>query len=208
MDMLPRAFFAQHVKRLCLTVSIIPHDAARILECCTGVTSLACWVDFRDSHPPIGLSQLLTSLPLRRLSIELENFQELSLVDSIWCTQLSHLDLRMWDTQEMTFPINTLHSLPSLTHLAIYAGNWEMDRSTLERILSQKPLLRVLVLVIDEDQEEERERPALTDPRMVYMPRPEPVPDWEAPYRGLQDIWSQAEVLVARRVASALRSVS
>ncbi|KAK1226247.1 hypothetical protein PQX77_010829 [Marasmius sp. AFHP31] len=206
MDMLPRPFFAQHVKRLCLTVSITPHDAARILECCTGVTCLACWVDFRDSHLPIGLSHLLAPLPLRRLSIELENFQGLSLSDSIWSSQLSHLDLRMWDTQE-TFAINRLQFLPALTHLSIYAGHWDMDRATLERILSAKPLLQVLCLIIEDEHEEDRERPTITDPRMVYMPRPEPVPDWEAPYRGLQDTWSYAEQLVVRRMA-ALRSRS
>ncbi|KAF9269432.1 hypothetical protein L218DRAFT_983327 [Marasmius fiardii PR-910] len=200
MGIFPSAFFAQHVKRLCLTASINPHDAARILECCTGVTSLACWVDFKDPHSP-ALSRLLAPLSLRRLSIELENFQRLPLAGRTWCNELSHLDLRMWEGQD-PFIIPDLHHLPSLTHLAIYSGHWEIDSSTLERIMAKKVTIQVLCLVIDDEQEEYHERPILTDPRMVYMPRLEPVPDWEAPYRGLKDTWFYAEQMVARRMAT------
>ncbi|KAG7094900.1 hypothetical protein E1B28_005707 [Marasmius oreades] len=200
MKTFPYAFFARHVKRLCLTASVNPHDAARILECCTGVTSLACWVDFRDPHSPT-LPPLLAPLSLRHLSIELENFRLLPLTGALWCSELSHLDIRMWENQD-SFVIPDLNYLPSLTHLAIYPGHLELDRFTLERILSQTASLRVLCLVIDDDQEEYHERPMLCDPRMVYMPRPEPVPDWEAPYRGLRDTWSQANEMVARRMTS------
>ncbi|KAI3613285.1 hypothetical protein WG66_001502 [Moniliophthora roreri] len=201
MDIFPPTFFSQHVKQLCLTVSISPRDAARILQVCTGVTSLACWVDFRHSQLPVSLSELLAPFSLRRLSIEIGHFSQLSLVNCGWSTQLSHLDLRLWDSQD-TLVIPGLQHLPSLTHLAIYLGHWELaiDRTSLAAILYSRPSLRVLCLVIDEDQDMDNERPAPSDPRVVYMPRPEPVPDWEAPYRGLPDTFRLAEEIVARRM--------
>ncbi|KAK7047282.1 hypothetical protein VNI00_006513 [Paramarasmius palmivorus] len=180
MEMLPSSFFEQHVKRLCLTVSIDPVDAARILQL------------------PVSITELLAPFSLRRLSIEIGHFLDLSLVNLRWCSQLSHLDLRLWDSQD-TLHIPGLQNLPLLTHLAIYLGQWE-SVVDIGAILYNKPSLRVLCLVIDEDQDMDTERPAPSDPRVVYMPRPEPVPDWEAPYRGFPDTFRLAEEIVARQM--------
>lgn len=57
--------------------------------------------------------------------------------------------------------------------------------------------LEVLVIII-EDEEYYRydEYDPPDDPRIVYLPYPDAVPDWEAPVRGQPDIWSRAEEMV------------
>ncbi|KAK0494563.1 hypothetical protein EDD18DRAFT_348513 [Armillaria luteobubalina] len=100
MDELPVAFFQQNVKRLCLTVSVEPEAAARILATCSGLQSLACWVDFRAVRSQIHFSPLIASQRLQRLSMEIRHFQQLCrdpLCQGALFRSLTRLDLIYWE---------------------------------------------------------------------------------------------------------------
>ncbi|KAJ3727377.1 hypothetical protein DFJ43DRAFT_1001719 [Lentinula guzmanii] len=197
MEMLPPEFFAQSVKRLCLTVSVKPNDAQRILQTCTGVTSLACWVDFLGWIPSVPFQNLLYPLSLRRLSIEVAHFQTLSFLECAWIHSLTCLDLVFW--KEDSLLISELRFLPALTHLALMLQHRNIEESALAYILSIAPSLQVLCLVTNEDDLERVEHTKRVDPRIVCLPHPERVLDWEAPYRGCPDMWSHAEEIKEQR---------
>lgn len=204
MEMFPLDFFARFVKRLCLTVSIRPQDAQKILQTCTGVSSLACWVDFIGSVTPIPFPQLFHRLPLRRFSIEVAHFRRLSLPECTWTTSLTCLDLVFWESDDSVL-LPELRSLPALTHLALFLQHLDVEDSVLAYILSGVPTLRILCLVIDEDDLESFEHTTRVDLRIVCISHPESVPDWEASYRGLPDIWAHAEDIVAERQLAAMK---
>ncbi|KAJ3742605.1 hypothetical protein DFH05DRAFT_226590 [Lentinula detonsa] len=197
MEMLPPEFFAQSVKRLCLTVSVKPNDAQKILQTCTGVTSLACWVDFLGWIPSVPFQKLLYPLSLRRLSIEVAHFQTLSFLECAWIHSLTCLDLVFW--KEDSLLISELRFLPALTHLALMLQHRDIEESALAYILSIAPSLQVLCLVTNEDDLERVEHTKRVDPRIVCLPHPERVLDWEAPYRGCPDMWSHAEEIKEQR---------
>ncbi|KAE9392580.1 hypothetical protein BT96DRAFT_967386 [Gymnopus androsaceus JB14] len=182
------------------TMEIFPPDFfARYT--CTGVSSLACWVDFLGSSPPVPFPQLFHQLPLRRFSIEVTHFRGIILLDCTWIDSLTCLDLVFWD--EDSILLSELQYLPALTHLALFLQHTDVEDSSLAYILSVTPALQVLCIVIDEDDLERFEHATRVDPRIVCVPHPESVPDWEAPYRGLPDIWSHAEEVVEeRRIAA------
>ncbi|KAJ3810187.1 hypothetical protein F5876DRAFT_42275 [Lentinula aff. lateritia] len=212
MEMLPADFFARSVKRLCLTVSINPNDAQRILRICTGISNLACWVDFIGRFPltpSTPFRELLHPLRLRRLSIEAAHFQTLSFPECAWIHSLTYLDLVFW--KEDSLLIRELRFLPALTHLALLLQHSSIETSALAYILSILPSLQILCLVTDEDDLERYEQGTrLLDPRVVCLPHPESVLDWEAPYRGRPDMWSQAEEIIEQRqlAANQVRIVS
>ncbi|KAF9077367.1 hypothetical protein BDP27DRAFT_1413783 [Rhodocollybia butyracea] len=207
MEMFPPDFFARCVKRLCLTVSIVPLHARTILQACTGITSLACWVDFIDSEPntlsPFG--QLFYPLRLRHLSIETAHFRRLELHECTWIHTLTRLDLIFWRRDSLL--ISELHLLPALTHLALFIQHKDVENG-LTYILSVVPALQVLCLVVDDvDLEYYEHNVNQIDLRVVYMTRPGSVRDWEAAYRGLPDMWSRAEDIVAERRAISLQVI-
>ncbi|KAJ4489873.1 hypothetical protein J3R30DRAFT_3276980 [Lentinula aciculospora] len=198
MEMFPVDFFAQSVKRLCLTVSVKPIDARRILQACTGISSLACWVDFIGWTPSIPFRALLHPLPLRRLSIEVAHFKKLSLPECAWIHSLTCLDLIFW--REDSLLISELRFLPALTHLALkFLQHPNIEDSALVYILSVAPALQALCLVTDEDDLEMFEHTKLVDLRVVCVPHPESVIDWEASYRGRLNMWSQVEGIIEQR---------
>ena len=195
-------FFIRCVKRLCLTVSISPHDARTILQTCIGVSSLACWVDFIGSQPIVLFQHLFHPLPLRRLSIEVAHFRRLQLSECVWTHSLTCLDLVFWREDSLVIP--ELQLLPALSRLALHLRHRDVDEGSLVYILATAPALQILVLIVDEDELERFENTARVDLRIVCMPHPDTVPDWEAPHRGLPDMWSHAEEMVGerRRVAA------
>ncbi|KAJ3760882.1 hypothetical protein EV360DRAFT_80766 [Lentinula raphanica] len=198
MEMFPAHFFAQTVKKLCLTVSVKPDDARRILQTCIGISSLACWVDFLGRTPSVSFRELLYPLPLRRLSIEVVHFQSLSFLECAWINTLTCLDLVFWKSDPLL--VSELCFLPALTHLALWLQHPNVEDSALAQILSVVPSLRLLCLVTDEDDLENLEHTRQIDLRIVSVPHPRRgVLDWEAPYRGRPDMWSQAEEILEQR---------
>jgi len=203
MSKFPASFFARHVKILCLTVSTRPADAIRILRTCTGVMSLACWVDFRGSFPQVPFPDVLAQLPLRRLSIEIEQFKQLPVTRCYWRASLTHLNLIFW-TRHESIEIPGLELFQSLTHLSISLQGPEVDESSLLRLLTTGRFLKILCIVVDEHEYEHVGDTTAMDPRIVYMPRASDgnVPDWEAPYRGRPDTWIYAEGIVAEQISN------
>ncbi|THV04774.1 hypothetical protein K435DRAFT_648876 [Dendrothele bispora CBS 962.96] len=203
MDSTPASFFARNVRVLCLTVSTRPADAFRILQTCTGVTSLACWVDFHRVAPRVPFQVPLAQLPLRRLSVEIGQFMELPLPHCLWLTTLTHLNLIFW-VRHGSIEVPGLELFPSLTHLSISLRGSDVDETSLIGLLSAGRFLRILCIVLDEHEYEhigDRDTTVI-DPRIVYMPRSDNVPDWEAPYRGQPDTWFHAEEAVAEQMAN------
>ncbi|KAF5386456.1 hypothetical protein D9757_005926 [Collybiopsis confluens] len=197
MAMFPADFFVRYVKRLCLTVSVRPHDARTILQTCTGVSNLACWVDFMGISPASPFRHLFYPLPLRRLSIEVGHFRQLGFSECVWTGSLTCLDIVFWDQGPLV--LSELRFLPSLARLSLYLSQSDVDEPSLLSILSATPTLQILVLVVEEDDLDRFEHTTRIDPRIVCMPHPPTVPDWEAPHRGLPDLWSHAEEIVDER---------
>jgi hypothetical protein len=202
-DSLPPEFFAVHVKKLCLSVSVGASNAARLLRICTGVTDVAFWVDYLGTFSRQSFAPLMAPLHLRRLSIELKHFLSLfrgSHSGHGWCETLTHLDIIFW-RHEMPPAIPHLEKLSSLTHLALRPGHRQSRDASLLAIVAACKRLKVLVIFVESDNSEYTIWPA--DPRVVYMPYPtNVVREWEA--RAKRDSscsWSRAEDLVQRHIA-------
>ncbi|TFK38029.1 hypothetical protein BDQ12DRAFT_723782 [Crucibulum laeve] len=193
----PREFFALYVKRLCLSVSVSADDAVCILSVCSGVVHLALWIDYLGAFPDRSVSPLVSHLHLLSLSMELKHFMNLCLApvnphDS-WWRSLTHLDIIFW-TNEISPIIPGLDRLVSLTHLALRPREMLAEES-LACIFSVCRRLQVLVVLLDEFDLMLDPVP-FADRRVVFMPYPDVVQDWEAPSRGLPDTWSRAEELI------------
>ncbi|KAG7448798.1 uncharacterized protein BT62DRAFT_1074334 [Guyanagaster necrorhizus] len=196
MDELPGEFFQQNVKRLCLTVSVEPEAAARILATCSGVRSLACWVDFRAVHHRVQFSPLIASQRLRRLSMEIRHFRQLCrepLCHGALFLSLTRLDLIYWQPGELV--IWELAALPHLTHLGIIIRDLPVTEAYLLSLIYMCPSLKVMAVLIDEGADPVPTR----DLRIVWLPYPVMVLDWEAPFRGQEDTLARAEDIVKSR---------
>ncbi|KAJ7498849.1 hypothetical protein FB451DRAFT_12690 [Mycena latifolia] len=192
----PPDFFTA-VKILCLPYSVTGEQACAILSACTKVQMLACWVDCTDS-PELPL--LVSRLPLRRLSIEYQHFLEIPVVASTWLSNLTHVDLVLWDFGLSDIDLSTLSRLPRVTHVALPLYRTASAHAAI--VCSSCPNLRVLVIISDPNREEDTD-PAqnyLFDPRIVVEAGPTNIiQDWEALYFGLPDLWSYAEDAIAQR---------
>lgn len=205
MNALPAEFFALHVKKLCLSVSVSARNAAKILNVCKGVIDLAFWVDYLgvQNFRAETVTSLISSLPLRRLSIELQHFLSLfpdPNTHHAWDNSITHLDLIFW-TRQTAPVIPPLAKLSQLTHLALRLSHNQPTEDSLRAILSACRSLKVLVIFDDPETSEETAWSA--DPRVVYMPYPQNiVGEWEAQARDdLNNGWSRAEELVRRHTA-------
>ena len=203
MDTLPPEFFAVHVKKLCLSVSVSAKNGQRILSICTGVTDIAFWLDYLGTYPRHSIAPLMTSLPLRRLSIELKHFLSLFTGPESnhgWCDTLTHLDIIFW-THELSPAIPHLEKLSSLTHLALRLRHSQAQEASLLAILSARKSLKVLVIFDESDNPGDTTWPG--DPRVVYLPYPSNVVrEWEAQAKQSPNCsWSRAEDLVQKRTA-------
>jgi len=195
----PRQFFATHVKRLCLFFGVNASEAAGIIGACAGVRELAFWVaGFTRIHSTIS------RLPLRRLSIEFSHFVELlkqstDLGHHAWSRELTHLDIIFSSGDELP-PIPGVDGLPSLTHLSLWNSIGKSFKTSIASILSKRNLLYVLLICIGRIPSDQD---TFGDPRVVYLSRPDVARDWEAPVRGLPDMWSRAEEIVRGQIRNA-----
>ncbi|EKM76710.1 hypothetical protein AGABI1DRAFT_44363 [Agaricus bisporus var. burnettii JB137-S8] len=200
LDSKPAGFFAINVKSLCLSISVEPRDAERILAVCTGVRSLAFWVDYLSTLPSASLYSLISPLSLRNLSIEVQHLHalchgkpgEFGSPGDPWHARLIQLDIVFWEDDEEPGVLSYLTQLKSLSRLGLWNPHGFVDEGFVSHILDACERLDILLLVIDED-EFAHNPPAFQDPRVVLMPYPaQIIQDWEASFTGQPNTWSLA----------------
>ncbi|KIK68721.1 hypothetical protein GYMLUDRAFT_36212 [Collybiopsis luxurians FD-317 M1] len=138
--------FAKNVSSLCLTYNHqLTADQVKHFASCRMITQLALWVDYAKC-PEVTAG--LVSLPLKRLSLELEHFTRLPRVpssSSIWTSCLSHLELVFWsaaiDLNELSF-----NHIPCLQHICFVWGR-RTYASTVNVALDTCACLRTLVIL-------------------------------------------------------------
>ncbi|KAJ7918498.1 hypothetical protein B0H13DRAFT_1607268 [Mycena leptocephala] len=199
------AFFSDHTKALCFSHNSAPFgltrntsSVCRVLAACTGARRLACWIDFAQDDPILGL---IAQLPLRRLSIELERFIWLleRYPDDLWLRNLTHLDLVIWNSSVQP---PDLTRLPSLTHLSFSCPPATPVRSMC-------PLLQVLIIRMDLQSASEMFLEIISsapeidaDPRIVVLPSRDVILEWKNSWNGQPDIWTEGEAIVSERTSS------
>lgn len=203
MEYIPPKFFAAHVRKMCLSVSVSAEDAERILRVCTGVVDLAFWVDYLGTFPNSSTAPFISQLPLRRLSIEHSHLMSLfppsPKPQHAWCNTLTHLSIVFW-TSEISSPSSELRSLCSLTHLALKMHDACASEDYIHQILSACERLQALV-IFEQSADVFEDVGRCDDPRVVYMdPPPQAILDWELQARGDEGCsWSVAEELVKQQ---------
>jgi hypothetical protein len=119
----PPSFFATHVKSLCITSQCHPEPIAHILSACTGVQSLACWIDATDAEVvQLGFPALLANTRPTRLSIHLSTLlhQPRFHFEHACLTHVTHLHIPYdshlaWDAWEW----GRIKCLPHLLHVRL-----------------------------------------------------------------------------------------
>lgn len=194
----PPGFFAA-VKTLCLPFdSVTPAQAYRILSACTGVRILACWVNYTDRPE---LPELLSRLPLRRLSVEFRHLLKIPTTSPTWLSSLTHIDLVIWGGSLPAAELSNLSRLPCLTHVALPSEKTGPAHAAV--VFSVCSLLQVLVMVNHEQFDDSGTADDyLFDSRIVVQMEPQDlITDWEASYHGNADMWSRAEDVIEQRKA-------
>jgi hypothetical protein len=159
-------------------------------------------------HDPPPL-QLISSLPLRRLSANLDELFGHAGVDfrNSLFNQLTHLSIFGTDITD-TWPKN-LGSLPCLTHLSIYWFNGA--NPPFRGILAECKLLEVLLLIfVDEYEKEswENYRYFGEDPRSILILVTRFLVDWEKGATGGEDYWVRAEIFIQQRRSGKIKGES
>ncbi|KAF8178654.1 hypothetical protein K438DRAFT_1977885 [Mycena galopus ATCC 62051] len=189
--------FFKAVETLCISFKVAGATACGILSACTQVRSLACWVDMKDSPE---LPFLVSRLPLHRLSIEIGHFSNIPVAPStsIWLSELTHIELIPWRWRYYSDQVlSNLCHLPSLTHVAFDPGKMN-GTGRAAMICSCCSCLQVLILL-------ETHSEPMDDYRVVLGQRKSNlVEDWEAPYFGLEDVWSRAQTIADQQKVEAL----
>jgi hypothetical protein len=203
MEYIPPQFFAAHVRKMCLSVSVTAEDAERVLRVCTGVVDLAFWVDYLGTFPNASIAPFIAQLPLQRLSIEHSHFLSLFLPSPkpqhAWCSTLTHLSIIFW-VSELSSPSSDLRSLCSLTHLALKMYDACAPEDYVHQILSACERLQVLV-IFEHSADAIEDVGRCDDPRVVYMDAPpQAILEWELQGRDDEDCsWTKAEALVEQQ---------
>ncbi|KAF9017853.1 hypothetical protein BDZ89DRAFT_1140407 [Hymenopellis radicata] len=190
----PVAFFASAVKNLCMTRRV-PNDAARyVLEACSSVQRLACWVDRLENH---GLGELIIPLAaLRELSCGMSLFRVVAArsLECSWVFRLTHLELIMFDIEFVQLSI-----FPQLTHFSLLVGYFEAVVGDLITFISATcSFISVISVQFEEADHPELAFPWSTDPRVVLSlrDRSEPTRAWT---KG--DRWTTVERVIEERKA-------
>ena len=198
----PAAFFAKHVKTLCLTENIEKEDALRVLSVCTGIVNLAVWTDFGQCADTLSV---IANLRLRRFAIPLQTLigRTLEVVNLTAFRELTHLDIN--DFQHCWMDVT--FDLPHLTHLALNFSLHASVAIALRNILLKIKSLQIVVLSLDTDHWEMSQyahshlkRHGLDDPRVVALSYAEfSLKEWEGFERAEVDRWARAEAIVMSR---------
>ncbi|KAF8839327.1 hypothetical protein BDN67DRAFT_970167, partial [Paxillus ammoniavirescens] len=149
----PPDFAHSHVKSLCIRPQIPLSLTIQLLTLCSGLETLALWTHSQPENPA-EITNILTSLPLTSLSINLH-----AITTNLTCyprhalqnhpvfVNLTHLDIvNPWVVWTTSLGIE---HLPRLTHLAFRFWSRGSVNGALSRILGESPRLQVLVLLAD-----------------------------------------------------------
>ncbi|TFK64395.1 hypothetical protein BDN72DRAFT_881537 [Pluteus cervinus] len=180
---LPR--YGHHVRHL-----LLEKGKEGNIHYCPNVTNLAL-VDLED----IGsdLLKTLVSLPLKELSIDISILPESPLLIPFFAN-ITHLDMAyIWSGAALEM----FSYFTSLTHLMLL--DRDDNQHLVNDIINRVPTLKILVAVYytTHDILETGGRD-LWDPRVVGLSCTF-VPHWKAAARGLENPWSFAEGVIARR---------
>ncbi|GLB43048.1 hypothetical protein LshimejAT787_1204970 [Lyophyllum shimeji] len=211
-----RAFFATHVKSLCISHDIYNDRTVRIINACRGVSDLTFWVvpvttwkrPYCPPHQEIAAA--LEPLRPKKLSVLLHGIlgSPYPQFHLSFFQKITHLSvINKWEDWTTWWGFELL---PCLTHLSfdIRVGPRSLDNRTaytvaqaLHAVLSRCPHLRVCVLLLLFDP-----CPGFTaatianimpgpqrDPRLVFMRDSEPFLDREAHSLREARIWKSAE---------------
>ncbi|KAJ7922938.1 hypothetical protein B0H13DRAFT_2579665 [Mycena leptocephala] len=168
------AHYAKWIKAIQINPYIMPNDPAvtRILSICTGVVHL---VDFSYGRTPFSV---LAQLRLEKMCISLDIINGLTEGAYFRHPAFAHLThLHILDPP-YRWPNIPFSDLPSLTHLVLQNYKTDIRSSNipvLKKILSDCPLLEVLVVIIPlcrpEDQNIHNMKLLVDDPRLVILSR-------------------------------------
>ena len=198
-------FFARNVKNLTAKVSSHFQGMENVLRVCTGISSLGIWYyhDLRASP------ELITPLPLRRFTTDIEQFLAMPVLPSDpscqWHRALNHLELDVSAVSPFTIPdlaYDQFADFTHLTHLGFFALSLSRVRMLARAALEECENLEVLFVALKwEFSEEEIMRTDgdwVSDPRVVVMKmKPSPLghdqtKSWE------DDVWmTKARELVS-----------
>ncbi|KAE9392579.1 hypothetical protein BT96DRAFT_271524 [Gymnopus androsaceus JB14] len=136
--------FAKNVFSLCLTYNHeLSTEQLKLFASCKALSQLALWVDFSERPE---FTAVLVSLPLQRLSLEIEHFMRLSHPPSYdWASRLTHLELVFWSSDIDSEGLSFVH-LPSLQHICFVWGKRTYP-STVTAALDTCVCLRTLVIL-------------------------------------------------------------
>ncbi|KAF8057430.1 hypothetical protein FPV67DRAFT_1430191 [Lyophyllum atratum] len=220
-----RAFFATHVKSLCISYDIYNDRIVRIITVCQGVTSLTFWVvptTWKTSCrlPHYEIAAALDPLRPKKLSVLLHGVlgSPYPRFDLSFFQKITHLSvINKWEDWTTWWGFDLL---PCLTHLSfdLRVGPRSLDDRTaytiaqaLHGVLSRCTQLRVCVLLLIFDP-----LPGFTaatianilpgharDPRLVFMHDSEPFLDREAHSIREARIWKMAEQRVGIQASGA-----
>ncbi|KAG6816060.1 hypothetical protein H0H87_008892 [Tephrocybe sp. NHM501043] len=214
-----RAFFATHVKSLCISYDIYNDRTVRIITACQGVTSLTFWViptPWQTSIVRIPHEEIAAALdPLRpqRLSVLLHGIlgSPYPQFHLSFFQRITHLSvINKWEDWTTWWGFE---ALPCLTHLSfdLRVGPRSLDdkvaytiAQSLHAVLSRCPHMRVCVLLLIFDPSPKFTAAKIThympvskvDPRLVFMGDSEPFLDREAHSLREARIWRMAEQAV------------
>ncbi|THV04773.1 hypothetical protein K435DRAFT_850617 [Dendrothele bispora CBS 962.96] len=191
---------AKHVSSLCLTYhhKLLPEELASI-ALCNKVFRLACWVE-RARYP--GITNMIATMPLQMLSIELSHFMSLPKTDAVWLSRLTHLELIFW-THEEPPKLESLDFLPSLSHVCLNWGSPDFPTSV-ETVLNTCPTLKTLIITRMSGEwnglKEYQSRPEAKNVDIVVLCTLKGLQDWKP---GGQSIWDHAEEIIQTQNRSA-----
>ncbi|PPQ75651.1 hypothetical protein CVT24_010594 [Panaeolus cyanescens] len=178
--------------------NLTTHDAVSdLLEKCPNLTNLACWGHIDAHHLWPSLSKLSK---LRRLSAKVEHISSTQFLSATFSSRLTHLEM-LEPTNDWKF--ESLISLTSLTHLAIFYPSFTLDYKRLGTILQACHGIHVFVLTTQHgDLGEAGKDLYVADCRMVVLDDSlSEMKHWIYDVNGHNDSWEYAEqVVLMRRV--------
>lgn len=186
---------AGHIKILCVAYGISLAQVDHVLSACRGTIELAFWVNVKKTTK---ITKMISTFPLRRLSIERDHFSRLPTISSLssdchWFKHLTHLELVFWDEALTAVVPSSLNTLACLSNVCLTLGSITADEycaRLAEAFIAECQQLRVIAISChhddsDMDDSDMSSFPALADMRerskvpilfIVYTP---PLRQWE-----------------------------
>ncbi|KAJ7040981.1 hypothetical protein C8F04DRAFT_1081261, partial [Mycena alexandri] len=189
----PASFFRTHVRNLLLHYDRHAKQFPAILSRCSGTVNLAVLGQARHSLlAPLG------AMKLQRLAVHMQALfgpKHIDLTLPCFAT-LTHLNIMNSDEDRIT--AEDFASLPALTHLHLF-----QCRALMDAVLLRCHALKVLVSTWAFPPEIPELRSLIQDPRVVlvhlWAHRRSSIEDWKAGTEGRPDLWSRADLFVAKR---------